>query len=125
MRTAPAHPLPMEPATKLQAATIDTPWYNEPLVIGLSAFDLGLAAVVALATYVAMLTALRVARATSLRLSSHGGLHGAGSAARVIAEILGGTSQGLMLLTALLIGVGTLNWRSPGATGSAISGSSR
>ncbi|MBA3477465.1 MAG: mechanosensitive ion channel family protein [Lautropia sp.] len=60
-----------------------------------------------------MLTALRVARATSLRLSSHGDLHGAGSAAGVIAEILGGTSQRLMLLTALLIGVGTLHLAEP------------
>jgi small-conductance mechanosensitive channel len=103
----------MDPATKSPAAAIDMPWYDQPLVIGLSAMDLAVAAAVAVAAYVAMLIALRVARGAARRLSSHGGLHGAGSAAGVVAEILDGTSQRLMLLTALLIGIGTLHLADP------------
>ena len=40
--------------------------------------------------------ALRLARSAASRLSSHGKLHGAGSAAGAIGEILSGTSQRLM-----------------------------
>jgi hypothetical protein len=42
---------------------IETPWYDEPIVIGLSAVNLGLAVVVALASYLAMSVALRLAAA--------------------------------------------------------------
>ena len=67
----------------------------------------------ALASYLVMSVALRFARSAAVRISSHGSLHGAGSAAGVIGEILGGTSRRLMLLTALLIGIGTMHLGEP------------
>jgi len=83
------------------------------MVIGLSAFHLSVAVLAALASYLAMSIALRFACSAAARISRHGGLHGAGSAAGVIGEILGGTSRWLMLLTSLLVGVGTLNLAEP------------
>ncbi len=64
-------------------------------------------------SYAVMTTALRLARSATARIASHGSLHGAGSAARIAGEILAGTSQRLMLLTAVLIGIGTLNLPEP------------
>ena len=62
-----------------------------------------------------MSVALRFACAAAARIAgaAHGTLHGAGSAAGIAGEILGGTSRGLMALTALLIGIGTLNLAEP------------
>jgi small-conductance mechanosensitive channel len=70
--------------------------------------NIGIALLAALVAYVAMSVALRVARAAASRIAAHGALHGAGSAAGAVGEILAGTSRRLMALTALLIGVGTL-----------------
>ncbi|HZH07398.1 MAG TPA: mechanosensitive ion channel family protein, partial [Lautropia sp.] len=82
-------------------------------MIGLSAVNLGIAVVVALASYLAMSVALRLACSAASRLSSHGTLHGAGSAAGAIGEILAGSSQRLMLLTALLFGASSLHLAEP------------
>lgn len=60
-----------------------------------------------------MAIALRIACAATSRIAAHGSLHGAGSAAGVVSEILSGTNRRLMALTALLIGVGTLNLAEP------------
>jgi small-conductance mechanosensitive channel len=75
--------------------------------------NIGIALLAALVAYVAMSVALRVARAAASRIAAHGALHGAGSAAGVVGEILAGTSRRLMALTALLIGVGTLQLAEP------------
>jgi small-conductance mechanosensitive channel len=60
-----------------------------------------------------MSVALRIGCAATSRIASHGSLHGAGSAAGIAGEILNGTSRGLMALTAVLVGVGTLNLAEP------------
>ncbi len=63
-----------------------------------------------------MSIALRLARSTTSRIAAHGSLHGAGSAAGVTGEILSGTSRRLITLTAVLIGIGTLNLAEPWAS---------
>ena len=85
-------------------------------MIGLSAVDLAIAAGVAIVSYVAMSIALRFARAAAARISAHGSLHAAGSAAGAVDEILAGTSRRLMALTAVLIGISTLQLPEPWAT---------
>ena len=85
-------------------------------MIGLSAVDLAIAAGVAIVSYVAMSIALRFARAAAARISAHGSLHAAGSAAGAVDEILAGTSRRLMALTAVLIGISTLQLAEPWAT---------
>jgi small-conductance mechanosensitive channel len=60
-----------------------------------------------------MSIALRLACAATSGIAAHGSLHGAGSAAGVAGEILSGTSRRLMTLTAVLIGIGTLNLAEP------------
>lgn len=87
-----------------RALSIATDWYNAPLLLGLSALNLGIAALAALAAYVAMSVALRIARAAIARLPGEG----AGRFIGDIGEVLGGTSRRLILITALLIGIGTL-----------------
>jgi small-conductance mechanosensitive channel len=64
-------------------------------------------------SYLVMTIALRLACSATARISNHGRLHGAGPAAGMAGEILAGTSQRLMLLTAVLIGIGTLNLPEP------------
>jgi small-conductance mechanosensitive channel len=70
---------------------------------------------VAVVAYVAMSVALRFACAAASRIAAHGAVHGAGSAAGAVGEILSGTNRRLMALTALLIGVGTLQLAEPWA----------
>ena len=60
-----------------------------------------------------MSIALRIAGGAAARLSGLGVEHGTGQAAAALGEILSGTSRRLMLLTALLIGIGTLNLPEP------------
>ncbi|MEO6271426.1 MAG: mechanosensitive ion channel family protein, partial [Lautropia sp.] len=62
---------------------------------------LGIAALVAVGSYLAMSLALRIARSAIKRLSSNGSRE----IFSAFGEILAGTSQRLMLLTALLIGI--------------------
>ena len=63
----------------------------------------------AVVSYVAMSIALRVARGATERFSGEG----AGQVVSAVGEILDGTSRGLMLLTALLIGISTLHLPEP------------
>jgi small-conductance mechanosensitive channel len=91
-----------------RSPAIDKPWYQEPVVLELTTIQLSIAAVVAVASYLAMSIALRFARTAAARIASHGRLHGAGSAAGAVGEILQGTSQRLMMLTSLLIGAEVL-----------------
>jgi small-conductance mechanosensitive channel len=95
---------------------IETAWYNETRVIGLSALDLSIAILAAVVAYVVMSVALRIAITTASRVAAHGTLHGAGSAAGAIGEVLSGTSRSLMSLTAILIGISTLQLAEPWAS---------
>jgi small-conductance mechanosensitive channel len=63
---------------------------------------------VAIVSYVAMSVALRIARGAVAGLSGT-----AGKAVSAVGEILDGTSRGLMALTALLIGISTLQLPEP------------
>lgn len=70
---------------------------------------LGIAALVAIGSYLAMSLALRIARSAIKRLSGNGSRE----IFAAFGEILAGTSQRLMLLTALLIGISTLHLPEP------------
>ena len=62
-----------------------------------------------MAAYLGMSVGLRIACTAADRLAGLGTLHGAGSAAAFVNEILSGTSRPLMVLTALLVGVHMLH----------------
>jgi len=83
--------------------TIDD-WRSTPLFLGLTVTDLALALLAAIASYAAMRFALRLALGALKRLAG-GGTRPAAVAA---ADVLRGTNPLLMVLTALLIGVGVL-----------------
>jgi small-conductance mechanosensitive channel len=85
-------------------------------VLGLSTLNIAIAILVSLIAYLAMSIALRFACTAASRIAARGTVHGAGTAAGAVGEILTGTSRRLLALTALLIGVGTLQLAEPWAS---------
>ncbi|MDA8523556.1 mechanosensitive ion channel family protein [Acidovorax sp. NCPPB 4044] len=89
-------------------------WFRDEAVWGLSLSSIALAVAAALGVYLAITLLLGVAQRRSRRIAegraaAGGGKEGAGGVAAVVADVLGGTSHLLILLVALLVGVGMLD----------------
>ncbi|RAR75979.1 small-conductance mechanosensitive channel [Paracidovorax anthurii] len=90
-------------------------WLRSEAVWGLSLSGIAVALAATLGVYLAITLLLGVAQRRSRRIAEaragagSGGAGGSGGVASVVAEVLGGTSQALILLVALLVGVGMLD----------------
>ncbi|AVS86403.1 mechanosensitive ion channel protein MscS [Paracidovorax avenae] len=87
-------------------------WFRDETVWGLSLSSISLAVASALGVYLGITLLLGLAQRRTRRLAearAAQGREGAGSVAAVAAEVLGGTSHLLILLVALLVGVGMLD----------------
>ncbi|MGH8797815.1 MAG: mechanosensitive ion channel family protein [Caldimonas sp.] len=80
-------------------------WFRQASIGGLSLASIAIGAVVALASYILMTLAVRLALARLAKLSGHT----ANRADDVLVDVLSGTSRWLLALAALLIGIGMLD----------------
>ncbi|MDT0136837.1 mechanosensitive ion channel family protein [Acidovorax sp. PRC11] len=87
-------------------------WFHDETVWGLSLSSITLALAATLGVYLGITLLLGLAQRRSRRIAearAASGRHGAGRVAAVVSEVLGGTSHLLILLAALLVGVGMLD----------------